>query len=430
MINNILKTTWPLFLGLAFLMLGNGLQGTLVSWRANFEGFSSSTTGWIMTAYYLGFLAGSLLTNKLIRQVGHIRVFAALASLASTAVLVQILLIDPIAWIIMRLITGFSFAGVYVVVESWLNARADNDSRGRILSLYMIVSYGGLAGGQLLFKVADPTTFNLFLLSSILLSVALIPLLVTRVTAPLEEESESMSISELFKTAHTGVVSITLTSIVSGVVLGMGAVYAANAGMSISQTAIFMSVFIAMGAVAQWPVGWISDNFDRRLVIVILCTLSVTLIAMLYKINPQSTAFIVLFGLFGATALPVYSLSIAHTNDRLRPEQMTSASSTMVLFSGIGAAAGPITVGYLLHAFGNMWFLLYLGAIHVLLGLLVLYFIIQRKAVPDDQQVDYQLMASRITPVGLEAVAIEAEESLKHHDDEDDINHRVGEKGV
>ncbi|GAA0417651.1 MFS transporter [Cocleimonas flava] len=427
MINNILKTTWPLFLGLAFLMLGNGLQGTLVSWRANFEGFSSSTTGWIMTAYYLGFLAGSLLTNKLIRQVGHIRVFAALASLASTAVLVQILLIDPIAWIFMRLITGFSFAGVYVVVESWLNARADNDSRGRILSLYMIVSYGGLAGGQLLFKVADPTTFNLFLLSSILLSVALIPLLVTRVAAPLEEESESMSVLELFRTAHTGVVSITLTSIVSGVVLGMGAVYAANAGMSISQTAVFMSVFIAMGAAAQWPVGWISDKFDRRLVIVVLCAISVALIAVLYKIDPQSNAFIVIFGLFGAAALPVYSLSIAHTNDRLRPEQMTSASSTMVLFSGIGAAAGPITVGYLTAAFGNVWFLLYLGAIHVVLGLLVLYFIFQREAVPDDEQVDHQLMASRITPVGLEAVALDAEDS---GNDEDNDADKTTEKGM
>ena len=158
MLSNVLKTTWPLFLGLAFLMLGNGLQGTLVSWRANFEGFSSSTTGWIMTAYYIGFLAGSMYTGKLIREVGHIRVFAALASLASTAVLVQILFIDPVAWLIMRLVTGFCFAGVYVVVESWLNARSDNESRGRILSIYMIVSYAGLAGGQLLFKVADPTS--------------------------------------------------------------------------------------------------------------------------------------------------------------------------------------------------------------------------------------------------------------------------------
>ncbi len=420
MINNILKTTWPLFLGLAFLMLGNGLQGTLVSWRANFEGFSSSTTGWIMTAYYLGFLAGSLLTSKLIRQVGHIRVFAALASLASTAVLVQVLVIDPFAWIIMRLVTGFSFAGVYVVVESWLNARADNDSRGRILSIYMIVSYAGLAGGQLLFKVADPTTVYLFILSSILLSVALIPLLITRVTAPIVEESESMSVKKLYKIAPAGVISITLTSMVAGVVLGMGAVYAANSGMSISQTALFMSVFIAMGAFAQWPAGWVSDHFDRRLVIVVLCAIAVALIAVLYKLDARSDLFLGLFGLFGAAALPIYSLSVAHTNDRLKPKQMTSASSTMVLFSGIGAAAGPITVGYLLHAFGNVWFLLYLGAIHLFLGLIVLYYVFQRGAVPDEYQVDYQPMASRITPIGLEAVAQDAEDSFYDSEESDE----------
>ncbi len=411
MLTNVLKTTWPLFLGLAFLMLGNGLQGTLVSWRANFEGFSSSTTGWIMTAYYFGFLAGSLYTGKLIKEVGHIRVFAALASLASTAVLVQILLIDPAAWIVMRLVTGFSFAGVYVVVESWLNARSDNETRGRIMSIYMIVTYAGLAGGQLLFKVADPTSMSLFLLSSILLSIALIPLLISKVTAPVIEESESMSVSKLFKTASAGVISLTLTSIVAGVVFGMGAVYAANAGMSISQTALFMGVFIAMGAVAQWPVGWVSDNFDRRLVIVILSALSVALIAVLYNIDPQSTLFIMIFGLFGATALPVYSLSVAHINDRLKPEQMTSASSTMVLFSGIGATAGPITVGYLLHTFGNVWFLLYLGAINLVLGLIVLYYMSQREAVPDEQQVEHQFMTSRMTPVAMEALALDAEEA-------------------
>ena len=418
MIKNILQTTWPLFLGFAFLMLGNGLQGTLISWRANFEGFSSSTTGWIMTAYYLGFLAGSLMTSKLIKQVGHIRVFAALASLASTAVLVQILLIDPIAWVFIRLLTGFCFAGIYVVVESWLNARSDNDTRGRILSIYMIVNYAALAGGQLLIQVADPRTFTLFLLASILLSVALIPLLITRVTAPAVEESENMSVKELFKASSAGVVSLTLTSIMLGVVFGMGAVYASNSGMSVSQTAFFMSVFIAMGAISQWPVGWISDHFDRRLVIVVLSVLSVVLISVLYNLNPQSNLFIWIFGLYGATALPIYSLSIAHSNDRLKPEQMTSASSTMVLFSGIGSAAGPITVGYLTHAFGNSMFLVYLCGIHALLGLVVLYYIFQRKAVPSEEQVDYQLMGARVSPIALEAVALEAEESLKTEDDE------------
>jgi len=175
MIRDILKSTWSLFLGMSFLMLGNGLQGTLISWRANHEGFSSSTTGWIMTAFYLGFLAGSLLTIKLIQRVGHVRVFAALASMASTAVLVQILVITPSSWMLMRLVTGFCFAGTYVIVESWLNERANNETRGQVLSFYMFVSYAGLSGGQWLFNVADPTNFSLFLLVSILLSFALVP---------------------------------------------------------------------------------------------------------------------------------------------------------------------------------------------------------------------------------------------------------------
>jgi len=192
--------------------------------------------------------------------------------------------------------------------------------------------------------------------------------------------------------------------------------------MNVSQTALFMGVFIAMGALAQWPVGWVSDNFDRRLVIVVLCALAVALIAVLYNIDPQSVLFIILFGLFGAVALPVYSLSVAHINDRLKPEQMTSASSTMVLFSGIGAAAGPITVGYLTHTFGSVWFLLYLGGIHLVLGLIVLYYMFQREAVPEEQQVDHQFMTSRVTPIALEAVALDAEESYLNNEEAENNN--------
>lgn len=412
MIINILKSTWPLFLGMAFLMLGNGLQGTLVSWRANYEGFSSSTTGWIMTAYYLGFLVGSLYTTKLIRGVGHIRVFAALASLASVAVLVQIILISPSAWLVMRLVTGFSFAGVYVVVESWLNARSNNQTRGRILSLYMFISYSGLAGGQLLLKVADPADFSLFLLASILLSVALIPVLISRTEAPLIEETESMSVRKLVGIAPAGVASIMLGSIALGAMLGMGAVYAANAGMSVSHTALFMSVFIALGALAQWPLGWLSDHIDRRVVVVGASTVSVVLLLILMKMDNQTLLFIGIFGLFGAAVLPIYSLGVAHINDRLRPEQMTHASSTMVLLSGLGAALGPISVGYILNIFGNSYFLVYLVAINALMAIIVFYFIFQREAVPEDQQVDYQLVPSRPTTVGMEAVAQEAEETM------------------
>ncbi len=412
MITNILKNTWSLFLGMAFLMLGNGLQGTLISWRANYEGFSSSTTGWIMTAYYVGFLAGSLLTARLVRNVGHVRVFAALASLASVALLVQVLIISPSSWVLMRLLTGFCFAGTYVIVESWLNERSNNDNRGQVLSLYMMVSYGGLAGGQWLFKVADPAQVSLFLLSSILLSIALVPVLITRTDAPEIVESESMSVRKLFGIAPAGVSSIFLTSISQGAMFGMGAVYAANAGMSVSQTASFMGVFIALGALAHWPLGWLSDRIDRRVVVTLACFFAACLSAILLRLEIQGLIFIITFGFFGAMVIPVYSLSVAHTNDRLRPEQMTNASSTIVLIYGIGAAIGPITVGYIINHFGNNFFIIYLGLNSLATAVIVSFWILRREAVPEEQQVDYQLVPSGPTAVTMEAVAQEAEDTM------------------
>ncbi len=418
MIVNILKSTWSLFLGMAFLMLGNGLQGTLVSWRANYEGFSSSTTGWIMTAYYLGFLAGSFLTTKLVRRVGHVRVFAALASLASAAMLIQILLINPSSWFLMRLLTGFCFAGTYVIVEGWLNERSDNNTRGRILSYYMMVSYGGLAGGQWLLNVADPADFALFLLASILLSFALVPVLITRTHGPDLIENESMSPRKLFRIAPAGVASIMLSSIAQGAMFGMGAVYAANAGMSVSQTALFMGVFIAFGAVSHWPLGWLSDQIDRRLVVVIASFITVALSVALLRLDKQSTLFIITFGLLGAMVLPIYSLGVAHTNDRLRTDQMSNASSTIVLLYGVGAAIGPISVGYIINIFGNSSYIVYLGVINLVTGILVSFWIYRREAVPEEQQGEYQLVPSRPTTVAMEAIALEAEETMNFEEDE------------
>lgn len=412
MIVETLKSTWSLFLGMALLMLGNGLQGTLISWRANYEGFEPSTIGWVMTAFYLGFLIGSLYTTRLIRQVGHIRVFAALASLASTAVLIQILLISPSVWLIMRLVSGFCFAGIYVVVESWLNARSNNNTRGQILSFYMFVSFAGLAGGQLLFKISDPSSFNLFLLTSILLSVALIPILISRTSAPVIEESESMSVRKLWSIAPAGVASIALNSIAQGSMFGMGAVYAANAGMDVSQTALFMTSFIALGALFHWPLGWLSDKIDRRIVVAGASVMATILSAVLFKLDNQTIIFILIFGLLGAFVLPIYSLSVAHTNDRLKPKQMTHASGTMVLLYGLGSALGPLSVGYALNHFGNSFFFAYIGLINLLSALLVFYFIFQKEAVPDEEQGDYQLVPSKITTIAMEAVAEEAEETM------------------
>ncbi len=412
MVFETLKKTWPLFLGMTFLMLGNGLQGTLVSWRATYEGFTPSMIGWIMTAYYVGFLGGSILTPMLIKGVGHIRVFAALASMASAAILVQILLISPTSWLLMRLLIGFCFAGTYVIVEGWLNAGSDNKSRGQILSIYMLVSYGGLAAGQFLLKVADPAKYELFLLASILLSFALVPVLISKSQAPEELENENMGIRKLVRIAPAGVASILVSSIAQGSMFGMGAVYGVNAGMDISEIALLMSVFIGVGALAHWPLGWLSDQIDRRLVVVSASSIAVLLCFYLLQIDKSHTWFFLLYGLLGGMILPIYSIGVAHTNDRLKPEQMTSASGTIVLLYGIGATLGPISIGYILKIYGNSAYFIYLGIISLVTAIIVLYYIFQRKAVPDEEQSNYQIVPESPTAVAMDAVAQEAEETM------------------
>lgn len=423
----IFKSTWSLFFGMTLLMLGNGLQGTLIGWRASFEGFNSSTIGWIMTAYYIGVLGGSFLTTRFIRQVGHVRVFAALASLASAAVLVQALFIDPLIWIAMRLITGFCFAGIFVIVESWLNERSDNETRGMVLSIYLFISLGGLAGGQLLFNLADPSGLFLFILGSILLSMALVPVLLTPTDAPEIIEYESMNPRKLFRLAPAGVASIMLSSVAVGVMIGMGPVYAAAEGMSTARVAVFMSVFLTFGAIAHIPLGWLSDRVDRRLVILGACGTATLLSIVLATISVNSSLFILIFGCLGAMVLPIYSLGGAHTNDRLRPEQMANASGTIVLIYGIGAAIGPISMGYIIKLFGNVSFIYYLGVINLITALLLIYWIIQRDAVPDEEQVDYQLAPAQATVLTADVIAHEAEEMISNDEGgADEVSDEVG----
>ncbi len=419
MVGEIFRSTWSLFFGMILLMLGNGLQGTLIGWRANFEGFSSSTTGWIMTGFYVGILTGSFLTTKFIRRVGHVRVFAALASLASAALLAQAIIIEPFTWGAMRLITGFCYAGIFVIVESWLNERSDNHSRGMVLSIYLFISLGGLAGGQWLFNWGDPTGLFLFILGSILLSVALVPVLLTPTVAPEINEYESMSPLKLFRLVPAGVASILLSSVAVGVIVGMGPVYAASEGMSITRVASFMSIIFAFGAIAHIPLGWLSDRIDRRLVIMGACIVATLLSIALLEIDVTSSLFIIVFGCLGAMVMPIYSLGMAHTNDRLSPQQMPNASGTIVLIYGIGAAIGPITTGYIIKLFGNVSFIYYLGAINLLTGLLMLFWIFQRKAVPEQEQVDFQLAPSQATVLTMDAIAYEAEELIQAEADEE-----------
>lgn len=412
MLHSILKTTWPLFLGIGFLMLGNGLQGTLVSWRATYEGFAPSTTGWIMMGYYAGFLIGSFYTPRLVANVGYIRVFAALASLASTAVLVQIVFIDPLTWFAMRLFSGFCFAGTYVIAEGWLNTSSDNASRGQTLSFYMFVAFFGLAGGQWLLNMAHPSGFSLFILSSVLLSLGLVPILLRRTEVPDIETSDSMGAFKLYKISPAGVFSIFTSAIAHGAMFGMGAVFAVTVGMTVSKTSLFMSSFIIFGALAQWPLGWLSDQIDRRIVILGASVIAVLLSAAMMALRPDQPLFIIAFAALGAVSLPIYSIAVAHTNDRLDPSQMTGASSTIILVVGIGSVLGPLIAGFLLNNIGAKGYLLHLGAAHLAIVIGMIYAIFKREAVAEEDQTHYQTVAPAATVVVMEAVAHEAEDSL------------------
>ena len=222
---HVVASAWALFLGMGLLMLGNGLQASLLGIRAGAEGFGTGATGLVMTCYYLGFLAGSILTPKVVKNVGHVRVFSALASLASVAALVHSVFLDPFTWGAMRFVTGFAYAGLYVVAESWLNDRATNETRGSLLSVYMVVLFGGLAGGQLLLNVADPGGFLLFVLASVLVSLALVPISLTAGPAPEFDAPTPVGLLELYRVSPLGVAGAMGTGLAHGVLFGMGAVY-------------------------------------------------------------------------------------------------------------------------------------------------------------------------------------------------------------
>ncbi|MCB1714971.1 MAG: MFS transporter, partial [Candidatus Competibacteraceae bacterium] len=334
-----LRSTWALFLGIALIMLCNGLQGTLLGLRAGLEGFSTSVTGAIMTTYYLGFLAGSQLVPGLVGGVGHIRVFAALASLASSSVLLHTIFVDPWAWGLMRFITGFSYAGLYIVIESWLNERATNETRGQLLSIYMLVSVGAYASGQFLLNLGTPSGFQLFILASVLVSFALVPISLAPIQAPAFEQRERLGLGRLYRASPLGIVGAIGTGVGNGILVSMAAVYGLALDLSVAQITMLAAAIQIGALLLQWPIGHLSDIFDRRLIITIVTFLAGA-VALLGIPAEAIGGWVLLLalGLLGGLNLPMYALCIAHTNDHLNPSQMIAASGSLVLANGLGAS--------------------------------------------------------------------------------------------
>src|SRR5450631_3713446 len=308
---NTITTTWPLLLGMGVLMLGAGLQGTLLGLRATLEGFPPPVTGMIMSCYYVGYLLGTVAAPWLLRRVGHIRVFAALAAVASAAILVQGSFVKPLPWGAMRLVSGLCFAGIYVVAESWLNDRASRANRGRLLAVYMLVLYLGLGAAQFLLIVSNPLTPSPFMLVSVLISLAMVPIMVSARQLPERSVPRKVSLADLYRNSPLGVVGVTVSGLISATIFSMGAVSARLNGLDTTRVATFMAVSILAAAVTQYPVGRLSDRMDRRTVIAAVCTLA-TLVAgsiVAFPAMPHAV-FVTLAALFSGLVLTLYSLSV------------------------------------------------------------------------------------------------------------------------
>ena len=338
------------------MMLALGLQGTLIGVRATIEGFSTFTTGIIMSGYFIGIFIGSILAPTLIRRVGHIRVFSALASLASISILLHGIYIDPTVWMLMRIVTGICFAGLYVVTESWLNDRASNETRGKVLSVYMVIISIGMGSGQFLLNLAAPKEIELFVLVSVIISFGLIPILLTAKPAPVFETSSKMSLFELYKASPLAVIALCLTCMAHGTIFGLGPIYASTVLVNVKSISIFMASYLVGGLITQWPIGFVSDRISRRLVMAFLAGASVLGCVLAVLINKESVLFYISILLIGGTAMPMYSICIAHANDRLEPHQLVGASGSLVMVAGIGLSIGPVIIAFFMDMYGMVFY--------------------------------------------------------------------------
>lgn len=398
----VLASAWALLLGMCLLMIGNGMQGTLLGIRGEIEGFSTLEMSIVMSAYFVGFLGGSRLAPGMIRRVGHVRVFAALASLISAVMILYPTLADVWAWTAGRVLIGFCFSAVYVTAESWLNNAATNENRGQALSLYMIVQTAGIVASQALLLTADPSGYVLFVIPSVLVSIAITPILLSISPTPAFDTTKPMSLKELAGYSPLGCVGMFLLGGVFSAQFGMASVYGAQAGLSVAQISTFVAMFFVGSVLLQYPIGWISDRMDRRFLILIVSAIGVLGSIIGAALGHQYTLLLVSAFVVGGMSNPLYSLLIAHTNDFLQHEDMAAASGGLIFINGLGAITGPIITGYMMDSIGPAGFYVFTGALFVALVAYAAYRSTRRRSVAVEETGAYVAVAPSYTSVALE----------------------------
>ena len=420
----IIKNSWALFTGFGMIIISHGFQGNLLGIRAVLEEFNYIATGTMMSGYFIGYFIGANMVPNLVSKVGHIRVFAAFASIASLSALVHAVFVDPFIWTVSRFLTGFSMIGIFIIVESWLNDRATNKTRGKVLSLYMLVTYIGMSMGNLLLNVSSPKNYEPFIMISLLFSIALVPILLTKRKPPTFKKTSSIKIKELFKISPFGSFSTFCSGFIFSAMLTMLSVYAVTMNLSVFEVSVLLVGVTLAGALFQWPIGSLSDNYDRRLIIIACCLFAsvFTVLSIFYSglsfnnlldeemlrfnyfavgTGMDKTKLFVFIILLAGMILPLFSLNLALVNDYIPKEKFVAAGGGLNIIFGLGAIGGPIICSVLMSLFGPNGFF-----IHLLFFLLVMsifgIFRMTRRKYEDNPESTFTPLPKDITPLGIE----------------------------
>ena len=420
----IIKNSWALFTGFGMIIISHGFQGNLLGIRAVLEDFNYIATGTMMSGYFIGYFIGANMVPNLVSKVGHIRVFAAFASIASLSALVHAVFVDPIIWTLSRFLTGFSMIGIFIIVESWLNDRATNKTRGKVLSLYMLVTYLGMSMGNLLLNVSSPKNYEPFIMISLLFSIALVPILLTKRKPPTFKRISSIKIRELFKISPFGSFSTFCSGFIFSAMLTMLSVYAVTMNLSVFEISVLLVGVTLAGALFQWPIGSLSDSYDRRLIIIGCCIFAsaFTILSILYSgltfnnllteemlrfnyfsvgTGIDKTKLFIFIILLAGMILPLFSLNLALVNDYIPKEKFVAAGSGLNIIFGLGAIGGPIICSILMSALGPNGFFIHL--LFFLLGITLFgIYRMTRRKYEDNPESTFTPLPKDITPLGIE----------------------------
>jgi len=411
----ILKNSLAIFGGYTILMLAHCFLGNLLGVRAVIEDFDFLATGAMMSGYFIGYFVGANTIPELVSRVGHIRVFAAFASMASLSILIHAIFVDPIVWTIGRFMTGYSLVAIFIVMESWLNDRATNRTRGQLLSIYMFLTFVALASGSLLLNFSSPEKYEPFILVSLLLSFALVPILLTKRKAPKFKKIGYLKIKDLYKISPLGSVSMFCNGFIHSAIFTLTAVYAALMNFTIFEISLLIFLVTFAGGLFQLPIGYFSDQSDRR-VIIIFCTFFASIFSILLIISSgmslenmylatnvgmDKIMFFVYAVLYAGVALPIFSLTLAYVNDYIPKEKFVAAGAGMQVVFGVGAIFGPISCTLLMTKFGTNGFFIHLLIFHLIIGIFGMYRITKRPY-KDNPESTFTPLPRNITPLGIE----------------------------